>query len=72
MFFDLVESRESVEEKSKCNRDEVLFTLNLVKMLASMTGSTRGLGKLSGKIAIITPYKAQVNRLKHAFGPWLK
>ena len=72
MFFDLLESRESVEEKSKCNRDEVAFTLNLVKMLALMTGSTRGLGKLSGKIAIITPYKAQVNRLKDAFGPWLR
>jgi senataxin len=27
---------------------------------------------LIGKIALITPYKAQVQALKNAFGPWLR
>ena len=37
-----------------------------------MAGNPRGLGSLSSKIAVITPYKAQVLQLKHAIGGWLR
>ena len=59
-FFDLVNSRETVSERSKTNMAEVAFTLNLVKCLTTIACQGRGLRAFGGKIAIITPYKAQV------------
>ena len=70
-FFDLTQSREQIEYRSKFNQDEIYFTLALIKTLAVFSGNQRGLGSLSGKIAVITPYKAQVLQLKHAVNGWL-
>lgn len=44
------------------NPDEIRFTMSLVKYIAQVAaGSARTFKKsLGGKIAIITPYKAQV------------
>lgn len=76
-FFDLTNSSETVQDRSKCNPDESLFTVNLIKTLVSLSAhgnshSQKGLGPLSGKIAVITPYKAQVQMLKNAIGAWFR
>jgi AAA domain len=71
-FFDLTQSREMIEGRSKYNSDEIHLTLSLIKTLALLSGNPRGLGSLSGKIAVITPYKAQVQQLKLAVCGWLK
>ena len=53
--------------------DEIRFTLNLVKFIHQVAGEGKSFHQsLSGKIAIVTPYKAQVQNLKNAFGPWLR
>ena len=58
---------------SRLNMDEIRFTLALVKFIHNAAGCGRTFAKsLAGKIAIITPYKAQVQNLKNAFGPWLR
>jgi superfamily I DNA and/or RNA helicase len=57
---------------SRCNPDEVKFTLALVKCIKQICCDEKSFRSLIGKIAIITPYKAQVTSLKNAFGPWLR
>jgi senataxin len=57
---------------SRCNPDEVKFTLSLVKCIKLICCSDKSFKPLIGKIAIITPYKAQVKALKNAFGSWLR
>ena len=58
VFFDLCNSRESALERSRCNQDEVKFTLNLVKYIVLAATSGRGFRDLAGKIGVVTPYKA--------------
>ena len=72
VFFDLCNSRESALERSRCNLDEVNFTLNLVKYIVLAATGGRHFRALAGKIGIVTPYKAQVRCLKNAFGPWIR
>jgi ATP-dependent RNA/DNA helicase IGHMBP2 len=72
VFFDLVTSVEQKSERSKCNNDEVKLTLALVKYIVSTASAGRGLRALAGKVAVITPYKAQVKALKNAIGPWAR
>ena len=72
VFFDLCTSKESTSERSRCNMDEVNFTLNLVKFIMQASTGGRGFRALAGKIAVVTPYKAQVRSLKNAFGPWIR
>ena len=73
VFFDLCKSREIQQNMSRMNMDEIRFTLALVKFIHNAAGCGRSFAKsLAGKIAIITPYKAQVQNLKNAFGPWLR
>lgn len=59
-FFDLVNSSESKLEMSRCNHDEVKFTLSLVKCIKLICCGDRAFKPLTGKIAVVTPYKAQV------------
>ena len=63
VFFDLLNSLESTDETSKTNRDEALFTLNLIQFI-SQSFADNDLSQLKGRIGIITPYKAQVMLLK--------
>jgi len=72
VFFDLTNSTESKQEMSRCNPDEVKFTLALVKCIKLICCQDKSFKPLTGKIAIVTPYKAQVQALKNAFGPWLR
>ena len=61
VFFDLCRSREAVNNMSKMNMDEIKFTLNLVRFILKKAGQGRPFSKcLAGKIAVVTPYKAQV------------
>ena len=62
-FFDLLNSQESIEETSKTNREEAIFTVNLINHIFTRLGKSSS-SELSGKIGIITPYKAQVRLLK--------
>lgn len=73
-FFDLIKSSESIDTRSKYNRDEVNFTLALVQYLFMEVakGRNRFSSTLGGKIGIVTPYKAQVVHLKNALGAWLR
>lgn len=66
IFFDLVDSHESVEDKSKCNPDEAEFSKALVGYLANEVGS---LEALQGMIGIITPYKLQCRQIKNKLDP---
>ena len=72
VFFDLCNSRESASERSRCNMDEVRFTLNLIKFIVQAASGGHGFRALAGKIAVVTPYKAQVRSLKNAIGPWIR
>jgi len=56
---------------SKINQDEVRFTLSLVKCIKQICCDEKSFKPLVGKIAIITPYRAQIKPLKDAFRPWL-
>ena len=57
----------------KSDLKEVKFTLNLVRFIHKVASEGRSFANsLSGKIAIVTPYKAQVHNLKNAFGPYLR
>mmetsp|Transcript_1814 Transcript_1814/g.2599 ORF Transcript_1814/g.2599 Transcript_1814/m.2599 type:complete len:199 (+) Transcript_1814:2964-3560(+) len=73
VFFDLCRAKETMQNSSRVNMDEIRFTLNLVRFIALTVGKGRSFHQsLAGKIAVITPYKAQVQNLKNAFGPWLR
>ena len=62
MFFDLQYSRESVNEMSKKNMDEVKFINELLFVLAKHVSPTSynssDLSALKGSIGIISPYKS--------------
>lgn len=55
VFFDIIDSRETIEDKSKCNADEAEFSKALIANLADSVGS---LTELKGMIGIISPYKS--------------
>ena len=58
LFFDLEDSTERSDDKSKVNTTEADFTSCLVQIMASLSDSKKGLHSLSGSIGVITPYKA--------------
>ena len=73
VFFDLQLSRENAQNSSKLNMDEIRFTMNLVRFIFKVSREGRSYAQsLAGKIAIVTPYKAQVQNLKNALGPYLR
>lgn len=71
IFFDLTNSQESIEETSKTNREEALFTVNLIQHIFHhfAKGDT---SLIKDRIGIITPYKAQVRLLKDMLGNWVR
>jgi len=64
IFFDMVHqnAREQESHSSKSNLSEVKMTICLLKHIMEVAGNGR-LEPLSGKIGIVTPYKAQVKDL---------
>lgn len=70
MFFNLNYSRESQNETSKQNPDEVNFIRELLYVLARQLSESRyhayDLSKLKGRIGIISPYKSQVRQIRGA------
>ena len=69
IFFDVKGTRETVDDKSKCNHAEAEFTRRLVEVIA-YSNSTRGsLKPIAGQIGVISPYKSQVRQLKNRLGP---
>ena len=73
IFFDILSSQEEVRNLSRQNVEETRFTLCLVQFIYQTVCRGQSFSRcLAGKIAVITPYKAQVNNLKDAFGPWLR
>ena len=72
IFFDLQSSSEQTLTRSRFNPDEITFTLNLVKTIVNLANTRRGMLGMAGRIGIITPYKAQVSRLKEAFSTWCR
>jgi len=73
-FIDLQNSRERISNSSKLNKDEARITLSLIKCLvylSSNIGPNSGLGTLSGKIGVVTPYKSQVLLLRRKIEKWL-
>ncbi len=59
MFFDLLNSQETLAETSKSNYEEAQFILNLIIQLKKLARDNQnGFAALRGKIGIITPYKS--------------
>ena len=71
VFFDLTNSQESVEETSKTNREEALFTVNLIQHIFHHLAQGDA-SLIKDRIGVITPYKAQVRLLKDMLGNWLR
>lgn len=69
LFFDIGDSRETVDDKSKCNHDEAELTRQLVEFIAFNSSQTGSLKAIAGQIGVITPYKAQVRDVKNKLGP---
>ena len=73
-FFDLTFGKETAyehREMSKCNNKEAHFVWQLLKECLTFVTATLGLGSekealkhLQGRIAVITPYKKQVQVLR--------
>lgn len=66
VFFDIVDSRETIEEKSKSNNNEAEFSKALIANLIDSVGSIK---ELKGLIGIISPYKSQVRLIKSKLDP---
>jgi len=64
-FFDITDSKEISDQKSKCNLFEADFTKQLIEFMAFNCTVTGTLKQLSGSIGVITPYKSQVMHLKN-------
>lgn len=63
IFFDIVESEEVYDNKSKCNFEEADFTRMLVDFIARKMSLQGTLKYIQGQIGVISPYKAQVKQL---------
>jgi senataxin len=58
VFIDLADSNEKVQDLSKINITEAIFTFYLLKTLLDLSGlRNQGLKAFKNRIAIITPYK---------------
>lgn len=58
IFFDIKDSRETTDDRSKCNMDEAEFTKQLVEFIAFNSTKTGTLKAIAGSIGVITPYKS--------------
>lgn len=64
VFFDLQDTQEQSDESSKCNRCEAQFTRRLIELLARLSNKAGSYKPLAGSIGVISPYRAQVRRVK--------
>lgn len=64
LFFDIYDSNENSDEKSRMNLSEAEFTKQLLDFMAFNASSSGNLGSLAGSIGVISPYKQQVLHLK--------
>lgn len=69
IFFNLKDSRETVDDRSKRNLDEAEFTKQLVEFIARKSTTAGTLRHVGGVIGVISPYKSQVRQLKNRIGP---
>lgn len=69
IFFDLKDSQESSDDRSKCNLDEAELTLQLIEIIAKNSTSGGTLKQMAGSLGVVTPYKAQVRHIKNKLGP---
>lgn len=69
IFFDIKDSREISDDRSKCNLDEAEFTKQLVEFIAFNSTNSGTLKAIAGSIGVISPYKSQVRHLKNRLGP---
>ena len=58
LFFDVQDSEEAVENKSKCNLAEADFTRMLVDFIARRSTLQGTLKYVQGSLGVISPYKA--------------
>lgn len=58
IFFDLLDSDEEQENKSKCNIDEADFSKMLVDFIARKSSLQGTLKYMQNQIGVISPYKA--------------
>lgn len=58
IFFDIQNSEEVYDNKSKCNYEEADFTKILVDFIARKSSLQGTLKYMAGKIGVISPYKA--------------
>ena len=58
IFFDIQESEEIYDNKSKCNFEEADFTKILIDFIARKSSLQGTLKYIQGKIGVISPYKA--------------
>jgi superfamily I DNA and/or RNA helicase len=63
IFFDIMDSEEAYDNKSKCNFEEADFTQMLVDFIARKMSLQGTLKYVAGQIGVISPYKAQVRQL---------
>lgn len=69
IFFDIENSKETLDEMSKCNHDEAVFTQYLIEFLAYNSSNSGTLKPIAGSIGVISPYKSQVRMIKNKLGP---
>ena len=69
LFFDISDSQETVDDKSKCNHDEAELTKQLVEFISFNSSKTGAIKNIAGQIGVISPYKSQVRHVKNRLGP---
>lgn len=69
LFFDIGDSRETVDDKSKCNHDEAELTKQLIEFISFNSSKTGAIKNIAGQIGVISPYKSQVRHVKNRLGP---
>lgn len=72
IFFDVKDSKETVDDKSKCNHDEAELTKQLVEFISYNSSKSGALKNIAGQIGVISPYKSQVRDLKNRLGPFCR
>ena len=58
IFFDIKDSKESTDDRSKSNTDEAEFTRQLIEFIAFNSTNSGTLKAIAGSIGVISPYKA--------------
>ena len=58
IFFDITDSKENLDDRSKCNFDEAELTKQLVEFLAFHGSKSGALKNIAGQIGVISPYKS--------------